>query len=207
MGGRATEDRAAGKSRGLVPDASSGRRGPERPRRRRLAPLMVKIAALGALNALAIWSLPPIIEQRWWGGLAVVVVATLLVDYAYLSRRAIPLKYLVPGTIFAIAFQVVPVLYSGYIAFTNFSTSHRLTQEQAVGQITARTSNLPGSTRYQMTILGADGGAGELALLLSDEDRATFLGTAEGLTPVDQSEIVHSFPTRRSSDLDRKSVV
>ena len=151
---------------------------------------LIKILVLGAINALTIWSLPPMIEQQWWGGLAVVVLATILLDAAYLTKRAIPLKYLVPGTIFALAFQVVPVVYSGYIAFTNFSTSNRLTQEQAISQISLRTSNVLGSTRFGLTILGAGGGDGDIAFLLTDEAGTTYVGTAEGLTEIDASEIV-----------------
>lgn len=172
--------------------ATGGEQPERRPRWRRsdLLPLILKLLFLGALNALALWALPAIIEQRWWGGLVMVVIATALINYAYLSKRAIPLKYLVPGTIFALAFQVVPVLYSGYIAFTNFSTGHRLTQEQVIDQLTSRISNVPGATRFRMTILGADGEEGELALLLTDESDNTFLGTADGLTELSPEDVV-----------------
>ncbi len=138
---------------------------------------------------MAIWALPAIIEQRWWPGLAVVVISTVLLDWAYLSKRAIPAKYLIPGTIFALAFQVIPVVYSGYIAFTNFSTANRLSQEQAVDQISSRTSNVPGTIRYGLTILGADGGDGEIAFFLTDDAGTAYLGTADGLTEVDLSAV------------------
>lgn len=151
--------------------------------------LVFKFLLLGGINAVAIWSLPTIIAQKWWPGLAVLVLATLLLDVAYLTKRAIPLKYLVPGTIFAIAFQVVPVIYSGYIAFTNFSTGNRLTQQQAVEQISSRISSVPGSQRYGLTILAAGEGAGELAFLLTDESGGIFLGTGEGLTGVGPGDV------------------
>jgi arabinogalactan oligomer/maltooligosaccharide transport system permease protein len=162
--------------------------------------LVVKIVLLGAVNALAIWSLPVILGQRWWPGLIVIGVSTLLLDYAYLSKRAIPLKYLIPGTIFTVAFQVIPVVYSGYIAFTNFSTANRLSEEQAIEQITSRTSNVPGSIRYQLVILGADGGDGEIAFLLTEDGGDRFLGTSEGIEPVDPSEV-------ETDDSDRVAAV
>ena len=36
----------------------------------------------------------------------------------------IPLKFLVPGTVFLVAFQIAPILYTVNVAFTNYSTGH-----------------------------------------------------------------------------------
>ncbi|MDF1595002.1 MAG: maltose ABC transporter permease MalF [Acidimicrobiia bacterium] len=142
---------------------------------------ILKLLFLAAVNAIALASIPTIWTARWWAGLIVVVGATLLLDIAYLTRRAIPLKYLIPGTIFALIFQVVPVVYSGYIAFTNYGTGNVLTKEQVLDSISTRVSNVPGATRYQANVLAADGGTGEFALLLTDDAGNQFLGTPEGL--------------------------
>ena len=152
-------------------------------------PLIVKLVLLGVINAFAVASLPVMFRQSFWPGIATVIIATLALDAAYLSRRAIPAKYLIPGTIFALVFQVYPVVYSGYTAFTNFSTANRLTFDQALDQFVARSSNVPGSTRYQLTILASDGGSGELAFLLTDEGGGRFLGTSEGLEPLEDNRI------------------
>jgi len=149
---------------------------------------VIKLLFLAAVNLLAVWSIPSMWSQKWWPGLIAVVVATVLLDWAYLSPRAIPAKYLVPGTIFALIFAVVPVIYNAFIAFTNFGTGNVLTREQAVDSITDRVSNVPGSTRFDLTLLAADDGAGEFALLLEDEAGNQFLGTADdffALAPTD----------------------
>jgi arabinogalactan oligomer/maltooligosaccharide transport system permease protein len=176
-------------------EESTDRRGPEEGRgRSRFRPsftfgFVIKLAFLAGVNAIAIWSLPTMIDQAWWPGLVTVVASTLLIDYVYLSKRAIPLKYLVPGTIFAIIFQVIPVLYSGYISFTNFSTGNRLTKEQAIENAEGKFSTVPGGDRFELTILGAGDGTGELGLFLVDEDGNTFLGTAEGLEELSPGQI------------------
>ena len=46
-----------------------------------------------------------------------------------------PLKFLVPGTIFLIGFQIVPLISNVNIAFTNWSTGHNLTQPEAIAAI------------------------------------------------------------------------
>ena len=79
----------------------------------------------------------------------------------------------------AILFQVVPIVYTTYIGFTNFSTTNRLTEAQALEQITSRVSNVPGSDRYRLQIVAADEGVGELAFFLTDESGNFFLGTAD----------------------------
>jgi arabinogalactan oligomer/maltooligosaccharide transport system permease protein len=152
--------------------------------------LVAKLFFLGVINAFALASLPVMLEEKFWPGIITVALATIAIDWAYLSRRSIPAKYLIPGTIFAIVFQVYPVLYSGYTSFTNFSTSNRLTFEQAIDQFEGRSSNVPGTTRYELVILGADGGAGEIAFFLTDEQGGTSLGTAEGLQPLTPDQMV-----------------
>lgn len=145
----------------------------------------IKLLFLGAINAVAVASIPTMWSSRWWAGLAAVVVSTALIDIAYLTKKAVPLKYLIPGTIFALIFQVIPVVYSGYISFTNYGTGNVLTKEQVLDSLSARVSNVPGATRYQASVLAADGGTGEFGLLLTDEAGEQFLGTSEGLsTPV-----------------------
>jgi arabinogalactan oligomer/maltooligosaccharide transport system permease protein len=176
------------------PQAESGGTGEGR-RTRFLRPsftpgFILKLLFLAAVNGLAIVAFPAMIDQEWWFGIAAVVVTTLAIDYVYLSRRTIPLKYLVPGTIFALVFQVIPVLYSGYIAFTNFGTGNILTQEQAIDNAEARFSSVPESTQFSLTVLAADAGEGELALLLEDGNGDLFLGTeADGLSPVSEDQI------------------
>ncbi|MEA2003307.1 MAG: maltose ABC transporter permease MalF [Actinomycetota bacterium] len=140
---------------------------------------VIKLLFLAAVNLLAVWSFPSMWSQKWWPGLIAVVLSTALIDWAYLSPRAIPAKYLVPGTIFALIFAVVPVLYNAFIAFTNFGTGNVLTREQAVDSITGRVSTVPGSTRFDLTLLATDDGAGEFALLLEDDAGEVFFGTAD----------------------------
>lgn len=163
-------------------------RGADAPRRLSFTwALIAKLLFLAAVNALFLAGLPSMIENRWWTGLGVTALATALIDWAFLSRRSIAAKYLIPGTIFALAFQVVPVVYSGYISLTNSSVGHRLSQEQAVDQLRSRISNVPESTRYALTILEDD--SGELAFLLSDDQETLSLGTSEGIEPVSPDQV------------------
>ena len=95
--------------------------------------LAVKVVLLALTNALAGWSASVLADKGRWIPLGVLVAATVGIDAIYLARRrTVPLKFLVPGTIFLLAFQVAPIVYTVRVAFTNYSTGHILTKTQAI---------------------------------------------------------------------------
>ncbi len=169
---------------------SAENRGERSPRFSFTPAFVLKLLFLAAVNGLAIAGLPAMLDQGWWPGVASVVVSTVFIDYVYLSRRTVPAKYLIPGTIFALIFQVIPVVYTGYIAFTNFGTGNILTKDQAIERAESLYSSVPGSQRFQLSILASEDGEGELALLLTDEAGNRFFGTAAGLEALAPGEVV-----------------
>jgi arabinogalactan oligomer/maltooligosaccharide transport system permease protein len=157
--------------------------------------LILKTVLLGLLLAIAVYAAFPLVEQGSWGALALLVAVTALLFWIYLSPRRIPLKYLIPGTIFLVALQIYPVLYTMSTAFTNFGDAHRGTKEQAVNAIEgASVKQVPGSALYQLTI-ATDGPAatGDIVFLLAEEGtRTPFVGTADGLEPLSTGDITRS---------------
>ena len=94
-----------------------------------------------------------------------------------------PLKYLVPGTVFLIAFVAIPILSNVNIAFTNWSTLHNLTKDEAIVAIEERSLVAPadGAT-YTSTPAKKDG---QLVLLLEDDATGDlYVGTKDGLEPL-----------------------
>jgi arabinogalactan oligomer / maltooligosaccharide transport system permease protein len=141
----------------------------------------VKLAMLAIANGILLYGLPQMLAQRSWGLLAVALTATIVINVVYLSRRLIPMKYLVPGMVFLFAFQLYPVIYTAYLSFTNYGAGHILNKTQAVEGIETESLFTPeGSPAYQATPIVADGNA---ALLLTDADGNDFVGTEDGLVP------------------------
>ena len=64
--------------------------------------LAIKLVLLGAVNALAIWALGVLFTDGKWIAALLIGAAMVLIDVVYLlpDRRLVPLKYLVPGTVF-----------------------------------------------------------------------------------------------------------
>ncbi|MEU4436305.1 ABC transporter permease subunit [Micromonospora chalcea] len=154
--------------------------------------LVVKVVLLGLVAGIAIWAAFPLIEAEHWIGLGVLVATTAGLFYLYLSRRHIPAKYLVPGTLFLIAFQVFPVLYTASTAFTNFGDGHRGSKDDAIVAVqTSSVKQVPGSTEYNLTIATkGDPASGPLVFLLSDpKTKDVFAGDADGLRKLDAADV------------------
>ncbi|MEV7349538.1 ABC transporter permease subunit [Micromonospora chalcea] len=154
--------------------------------------LVVKVVLLGLVAGIAIWAAFPLIEAEHWIALGVLAVTTAGLFYLYLSRRHIPAKYLVPGTLFLIAFQVFPVLYTASTAFTNFGDGHRGSKDDAIVAVqTSSVKQVPGSTEYNLTIATkGDPATGSLVFLLSDpKTKDVFAGDADGLRKLDAADV------------------
>ncbi|MER7330337.1 MULTISPECIES: ABC transporter permease subunit [unclassified Micromonospora] len=154
--------------------------------------LLVKVILLGLTAGIAIWAAFPLVEAEKWIGLAVLAATTAGLFYLYLTRRHIPAKYLVPGTLFLIAFQVVPVLYTASTAFTNFGDGHRGTKDDAIVAIqTASVKQVPGSTEYALSVATeGDPATGPLVFLVSDPATGVVsAGDTGGLRQLDAGQV------------------
>ena len=140
--------------------------------------LVIKLVLLAALNALALWSIGILLADGRWVAALVIGAATIAIDAVYLvpDRRLVPLKYLVPGTVFLVAFVAVPIVSNVNIAFTNWSTLHNLTKDEAIVAIEERSLVAPAdATTYTATPAKRDG---ELVLLLNEDTTGElFVGT------------------------------
>ncbi len=152
-----------------------------------LTGLTVKIVLLGLVAAIAVWAAFPLVREHAWVALGVEVAVTAAIVYVYLSPRRLPLKYLVPGTLFLVAFQVVPVLYTMSTAFSNFGDGHRGSKADAIVAIqTASVTQVAGATEYTLSVATKDDA---LVFLLADPQGKAFVGDANGLRPLDGATV------------------
>ncbi len=152
---------------------------------------LVKIGLLSLFTALGVWAVLPLyVAGNWWGiGLVVLVVG--LVYYVYLSKRTVPAKYLVPGVVFLLAFQILPVLYTMSTSVTNLSDGHRGDKDRAIAAIEAfSVTRDPDSPEYVLTVATTgDPNTGELVFLLTDSEGNAYAGTSEGLSDLAGADV------------------
>lgn len=146
--------------------------------------LLVKIVLLGILDAIAVYALFVLISQEQWLFAGLVVVVTAFFNWLYFSRKNLPAKYLAPGILFLLIFQVFVLIYTGYIAMTNYGTGHVGSQEQAVSSLmSSALERVEDSPTYPLTVLDQ---GGTLSMLVTDPDGNAQIGnTEQPLTDVD----------------------
>ncbi|MCD1268385.1 ABC transporter permease subunit [Microbacterium sp. MEC084] len=140
--------------------------------------VLFKIIALGIIDAIAVYAALVLFASGDVVVGTIVVLATILINVVYFRRGSLPAKYLIPGLIFLLVFQIFVVLYSGYVAFTNYGTGHNSTKEDAVEAILLQNQDrVPDSPSYPLTVV--EGFAGELSFLVTTPDGEAMLGGAE----------------------------
>ncbi len=141
--------------------------------------LMALINAFGLYGILASWA------AGSWGILAFLVVALVVADLVYFlpTRRLLPAKYLFPGLVFLLVFQVFVLVYTAATAFTNYGDGHNASKDAAITQLTTTyEQRIEGTAAYPVTVLEGDDGLA----LATVRDGQVLVGAAEQpLAPVD----------------------
>ncbi|MGM7667710.1 ABC transporter permease subunit [Microbacterium sp. A93] len=132
--------------------------------------LMALVNAFGILTAISAW------RAESWVVLSVVVLLVVVVDIVYFGKRALPMKYLLPGLIFLLIFQVFIFGYTAYIAFTNYGTGHIGSQEQAVeAALIQGERRVDDSPTYPLSVVQR---GDELGFAIATDDGEVLVGSA-----------------------------
>ena len=151
--------------------------------------LIVKIILVGLIDALLILCFAKTVQAEWWLAAAFFVVVFIAVNFAYFTNRALPLKYLLPGLVFLVAFQLYTMVFTGYASFTNYGSGHLGSKDEAITSIQeGNVVPVPGGASYPCVPIVKDG---TVSMLVTDpESGVTSIGTPDGLTEVDEGDLV-----------------
>ncbi len=167
--------------------------GPVRP-----SVLLLKVLLLGTIIGVAFALLPSLLSQGRWGFLVALALIVAAVVATYATRRGLPAKYLLPGTLLLLLFFVYPAVSTMQTSFTNFGDGTRTTQEQTVAQIIgASVVQTPDAPRYNLTVATTGSKTdGPFAFLLVDPaSEDVFVGTEDGLEELDDATVDGGFVT------------
>ena len=148
----------------LAPDPV-GRRAPHESHARRWDGsgwgFLAKLALMAAVNAAGVGVIWSAWVQGSWGVLATFAVLLVLADWVYFARRALPLKYVLPGLAFLLVFQLFTMGYTAYVALTNYGTGHNGSQQQAVDALLIQNERrVEDAVTYPLTVVQRDGETG-----------------------------------------------
>ena len=94
-----------------------------------------RLVLVGLVDALLIIALASTISVEWWLAVGFFAFALVALNVTYLSGRFLPLKYLLPGLLFLIVFQLYTMAFTGYSSFTNYGTGHVDDKDAAITAI------------------------------------------------------------------------
>ncbi|HEU68214.1 MAG TPA: hypothetical protein ENN53_03230, partial [Candidatus Acetothermia bacterium] len=92
----------------------------------------VKFGLLALLDAAVVWAAVALLLRSDYALLAVLAVGALVLNVVVLSRRAYPLRFLLPGLVFLFAMVVYPIGYTINVSLTNLQTGNLLTKTQVI---------------------------------------------------------------------------
>jgi len=144
----------------------------------------VKLAVMAVLNAFTLYAIySAFLVEEWWI-LASLMVLLVALNWVYFSKRMVPLKYLLPGVIFLLVYQVFTMGYTAYIAFTNYGSENTIPRDQAIEQIISTGDvRVEGATDLPLKVVRDESGQLGFAVVVDGEVE---VGTAEQpLEPVE----------------------
>jgi arabinogalactan oligomer/maltooligosaccharide transport system permease protein len=140
---------------------------------------LIKIAILGLIDAGLVFVLMLLIPKHAWNMVALLSIIGLAVNFIYLRRGGLPAKYLAPGVILLLIFQVYVVAFSGYISTTNYGSLHNGSYESALDAIKQSAyAPIEGSIEYELKV--AEAADGSLLFIATDfEGGKTYVGGSD----------------------------
>ena len=148
---------------------------------------LVKLAIMAVINAFGLMGIFAAFQAEAWILVSVAAILLIAADIVYFTKRALPLKYLLPGLTFLLIFQVFIFGYTAYIAFTNYGAGHVGSQEQAVSAALSQGERrVEGSPTFPLAVVEQNGEFGFAIVedgevkVGSVEQPLEVVGTADG---------------------------
>jgi arabinogalactan oligomer / maltooligosaccharide transport system permease protein len=158
----------------------------------KVLPAAVKLVALGTIAGVAATLTLPLIASARWGFLIALWAIVAVRVWVYATRRYIPAKYLLPGSLFLVMFVVYPIFMTFQLSTTNFGDGTRTSKEVSIARILGNSAIATEAARTFTLAVGSEGTVegGPFAYLLVDNATGDpFVGTEDGLEPLDPADV------------------
>ena len=129
---------------------------------------IIKIILLAMIDAVAISVAFVLVAQSQWIALVVLLAVLVILNWLYLRPAGLPGKYLAPGVLFLLAFQVYVLFLSTTTAFTNFGSANNGDFNQALSSIIDGTFEPDDTAPYYDVQVVKNDSNGHYAFLLTD---------------------------------------
>ena len=145
--------------------------------------MICKLVFLCILNGAVVWAILVMFAEDKLTWAVTTLIVLIAIDFIYLvPHRYLPAKFMIPGSVFLVAYLIIPIGFTLNTAFQQYSTGHVLTKSEAIK--TNLQQNLLQEGRF-FTMSVASDASGEWVLVLKDDSTGeTFIGRTSGLEPI-----------------------
>ena len=150
----------------------------------------LKIIALLIITSILAMLAQQALAQGEYVISAVLALATIAINFVYLTKKSVPLKFFLPGLLFLFAFVVGPIAYTVTMSGFQYQTGNTLSKPEAIEQLVKLgTVKDPFETIFDVTIGKTNNG--ELGLIYFDSLKNEFaVSTESKRLPQFRAEIV-----------------
>ncbi len=136
----------------------------------------LKLILLAAVNALGINAAINFDRVEQSSVAIGIVIGLVLVDVLYISKRHSHMKYIVPGLLFLVVFNLLAVVYTVSLSFTNKGDGHNIAKPAAIESMLLNSFEKVGDSEpIPVQVLDRDG---ELFLLVTQAGGSAAIGGA-----------------------------
>lgn len=136
--------------------------------------ILIRVILIVFFDAGAVWFIQNALALGFTQLAVVIGVITLMFNLIFLLPKAYPFRWMALGLGFMILLTIYPMVFTLYIAFTNYGDGHLLTREQAIPLIEKQKYLAEDGATYSWTAYKSTDG--RYALWLVDPAGNTFLG-------------------------------
>ncbi len=134
---------------------------------------LIRVILILAFDVGIVWFISNAVINDYIQLVVILAVIGVMFNVIFLVSKAYPYRWMAFGLAFMILFTIYPILFTIYVAFTNYGDGHLLTKDQAVAAI-QKVTYLP-ETGNSYTWTAYKSGEGEYALWLVNPDGESFL--------------------------------
>lgn len=151
--------------------------------------LFLKLGVLGGADAFMIWLISAAINKSSFIIAGVVTAALIFINYSFITKGSIPLKFLAVGLVFFSIFVVTPTGYTILMSSYNFKTGNEIAKTAAIKELINNgiVSDSEG-TAYDL-FLGKTSSGNYAGILENQVTKEVLYADEKGVRPVGDSEI------------------
>jgi len=144
---------------------------------------LIRIILLIVFDGGAVWLIRNALANGFDQMVIVISIIAIMFNLIYLIPRAYPFRWMSFGLGFLVLFTIYPIVFTIYIAFTNYGDGHLLTKEQALPLIEKQTFLPESGQSYTWTAFKSP--SGDYALWLINSAGESYLAKpGEEIQPV-----------------------